>query len=162
MHSTEKRILYVGPHGKTHPAARRLDKVRLSVRESAQTAPFRETSPADCAFPLRRGAREVWGNPPPGCGALWRMPQLGKCARATTRQPAGRVVSGSADLGSESDLTERRILAAASRKDALWGCHSHGKAHPAARRLGKVRLSVRDSVQTALFRETVGTDCAFP
>ena len=64
----------------------------------------------DCAFPLRCGAREVWGNRPPGCGALWRMPQLGKCARATPRQPAGRVARGPADLGSESGLTERRTL----------------------------------------------------
>ena len=48
--------------------------------------------------------------PPPGCGALWKMAQLGKRARATPRQPAGRVAPGSADLGSESGLTERRTL----------------------------------------------------
>ena len=59
--------------------------------------------------PSRRGAREVWGNPPPACGALWRMAQLGKCARATTRQPAGRLAQGSANLG----------LSLASRKGAL-------------------------------------------
>ena len=64
---------------------------------------------ADCAFPSRCGARGVWGNPPPGCGALWRMAQLGKCARATPRQTAGRVARGSADLG----------LSLASRKSAL-------------------------------------------
>ena len=82
----------------------------FSVRRRAQNAPFREAVCAECAFPSRCGAREVWGNPPPGCGALWRMPQLGKCARATPRQPAGRVVPGSADLGLESGLTEKRIL----------------------------------------------------
>ena len=87
--ATEKRIL-----------VRRLTEKRiLTVRETAE-----------CVFPSRCGAREVWGNPPPGCGALWRMPQLGKCARATPRQPAGRVARGSADLGSESGLTERRTL----------------------------------------------------
>ena len=32
----------------------------------------------------RRGA-----TPPPACGALWKMAQLGKRARATPRQPAG-------------------------------------------------------------------------
>ena len=42
----------------------------------------------------------------------------GKCG-ATPRQPAGRVVSGSADLGSESGLTEKRILYPAA----------HGKTH---------------------------------
>ena len=83
--------------------------MRLSVRPSAQNAPFREAVCAECAFPSRCGAREVWGNPPPGCGALWKEAQLGKCARATTRQPAGRVAQGSADLG----------LSLTSRKSAL-------------------------------------------
>ena len=49
-------------------------------------------------------------NPPPACGALWGMAQLGKCARATPRQPAGRLARGSANLGLESGLTERRTL----------------------------------------------------
>ena len=48
--------------------------------------------------------------PPPGCGALWRMPQLGKCARATPRQAAGRVARGFAGLGLEFGLTERCTL----------------------------------------------------
>ena len=65
-----------------------------------QNVPFRHV-----AAPGRCGA-----TPPPGCGALWRMPQLGRCARATPRQAAGRVARGSADLGSESGLTERRTL----------------------------------------------------
>ncbi len=81
----------------------------FSVRRRAQNAPFREAVCAECAFPSRCGAREVWGNPPPGCGALWKEAQLGKCARATTRQPAGRVARGSADLG----------LSLTSRKSAL-------------------------------------------
>ena len=75
-----------------------------------QRRTLRSPGRADCAFPSRCGARGVWGNPPPGCGALWRMPQLGKCARATTRQPAGRVARVSADLGSEPNLTEGRTL----------------------------------------------------
>ena len=48
-YATEKRIL-----------ARRLTEKRiLTVRETAE-----------CVFPSRCGAREVWGNHPPGCGAL--------------------------------------------------------------------------------------------
>ena len=86
----------------------------------SQSAPLGETQ-AECAFPSRRGAREVWGDPPPGCGAPWRMSQLGRCARATPRQAAGRVARGPADLGLASDLTERRILGESpSRKDAFW------------------------------------------
>ena len=38
------------------------------------------------------------------------MPQLGKCARATPRQAAGRVARGFANLGLEFGLTERRTL----------------------------------------------------
>ena len=94
-----------------------LGKRRAASRKSAlwpdrlmQRRTLRSPGRAECAFPSRCGARGVWGNPPPGCGALWRMPQLGKCARATTRQPAGRVARVSADLGSESNLTEGRTL----------------------------------------------------
>ena len=36
----------------------------------------------------RRGAQ---GNRPPECGALWKVAQLGKRARATARQAAGWV-----------------------------------------------------------------------
>ena len=92
---------------------------------------FRDAAVAECAFPSRRGAREVWGNPPPGCGALWRMPQLGKCARATPRQAAGRVARGPADLGLSltsrkgalcaSDLTERRSVRGCPHTEcAFW------------------------------------------
>ena len=109
---TEKRIL-----------TRRLTEKRtLTVRETAE-----------CVFPSRGGAREVWGNHPPGCGALWRMPQLGKCARATPRQPAGRVASRSADLGSESGLTERRTLPDRRVPDCAFP----------SRRDRKMRLSVK-------------------
>ena len=41
-------------------------------RWSAASARFslvRYRTVPECAFPSRRGAREVWGNPPPGCGA---------------------------------------------------------------------------------------------
>ena len=65
---------------------------------------------AECAFRSRRRPRGAGRNPPPACGALWRMPQLGKRARATPRQAAGGVAPGFANLGLESDLTERRTL----------------------------------------------------
>ena len=107
--------------------------MRFSVRVPAQNAPFR-----DVAAP-----GGVWGNPPPGCGALWRMAQLGKCARATPRQTAGRVARGSADLGSESNLTERRTL------PDRWAPEC---AFP-SRRDRRMRLSVRAPAQNALFRK---------
>ena len=54
---------------------------------------------AECAFRSRRRPRGAGRNPPPACGALWRMPQLGKRARATPRQAAGGVAPGPAGLG---------------------------------------------------------------
>ena len=44
---------------------------------------------AECAFRSRRRPGGVEPTPPPACGALWKMAQLGKRARATPRQAAG-------------------------------------------------------------------------
>ena len=65
---------------------------------------------ADCAFPSRRRPGGVGRNPPPACGALWKMAQLGKCARATPRQAAGGVAPGPAGPGLGPGCTERRSL----------------------------------------------------
>ena len=102
----------------------------------------RLNEPRGTLTPSRRGAREAWGNPPPGCGALWRMPQLGKCARATPRQAAGRVARGSANLGLEFGLTERRTL------PNRWVSEC---AFP-SQRDRRMRLSVTSLIQNALFR----------
>ena len=76
---TEKRILHVGPHVKAHSGPTSHGKVQFAAPTSRRLR-LSVTSP-----PGRRGAR----NPPPGCGALWKMAQLGKCVRATPRQAAG-------------------------------------------------------------------------
>ena len=107
-----------------------------------QNALFREGPCAECAFSSRRGAREVWGNPPPGCGALWRMPQLGKCARATPRQAAGWVARGFAGLGLESGLTERCTLPSRWASECVFRESDTPRA----------RLYVRRRGQNALFR----------
>ena len=118
---TEKHTLPPAPHGKAHSAIPRSRRMRLSVT-------------------LRRPGGV--GQPPPlGCGALWRMPQLGKRARATPRQPAGRLARGSADLG----------LGLTSRKSAL--CPTGGF---------RMRFSVTMRPQNALFRHDVTAECAFP
>ena len=64
----------------------------------------------DCAFRSRRRPGGAGRNPPPACGALWKMAQLGKCARATPRQAAGGVAPGPAGLGLGPGCTERRSL----------------------------------------------------
>ena len=55
-------------------------------------------------------ARGAWGNPPPDCGALWRMAQLGKRARATPRQAAGGLRQG----------PQASAWGPVARKDAVW------------------------------------------
>ena len=89
-------------------------------KATEQSVLFREGVYAECAFPYgadcrmrfpsRRGAREVWGNRPPGCGALWKWLNWANALEQPPRQAAGRVALGPADLGLESDPTERRTL----------------------------------------------------
>ena len=102
-HLTERRTLH-------SPLDRGETKKRILFQRLTKNRSLVSPGVVECAFPSRRGAREVWGNPPPGCGALWRMAQLGRCARATPRQAEGRLARVSADLGSESGLTEKRTL----------------------------------------------------
>ena len=139
---TEKRILQPASHGKAHSGPMAHGKPQSGSVTLTEKRILRSPDRTDCAFPSRCGAREVWGNHPPGCGALWRMAQLGKCARATPRQAAGRVARMSADLGSESGLTEKRTL------PDRWGSEC---AFP-SRRDRRMRLSVRVHAQNALFR----------
>ena len=77
---------------------------------------------ADCAFPSRRRPGGVGRNPPPACGALWKMAQLGKRARATPRQPAGGLRRG--PQASTWGLT--------ARKGAVWA-EGLAKGAPRAR-----------------------------
>ena len=111
------------PHGKAHSGLIDSRKAALCDSHIAQTAPFRYG-----AAPGRRGA-----NPPPGCGALWRMAQLGKCALATPRRAAGRLARESANLGLEFGLTERRTLQPR--------CHQKAHSVPITSRKGAVWLS---------------------
>ena len=155
MHSTEKRILYVGPHRKTHSAGEVSRKGAFCPDRLTERRTLRFPDRAECAFPSRCGAREVWGNRPPGCGALWKMVQLGKCARATTRQPAGRVVPGSANLGSESGLTERRILYPAAHGKTHSGCcltERRTLPHPIIKTHSLTALGTAECVFSVTFR----------
>ena len=74
--------------------------MRFSVTPTSQNALFRYVT-----------AREARGaTPPPACGALWKVAQLGKCARATPRQAAGGLCQN--PQASAWGLT--------ARKGALW------------------------------------------
>ena len=122
----------VRPRGGVAFQWRRSRRVRLSVRQQAQNALFRHV-----AAPGRCGA-----TPPPGCGALWRMPQLGKCARATPPPGCG-------------------VGCAGVRRSRL-GVWSHGKVHSAQPVGCRMRFSVTTRSQNVLFREAQAAECAFP
>ena len=163
---TKNRTLVQPPHGKPQFGRSEARRMRFSVRTRAQNALFRHV-----AAPGRCGA-----TPPPGCGALWRMSQLGKCARATPRQAVGWVARGFANLGLEFGLTEKRILKpsgpATSPKTALCSqCPTknrtlqpvpHQKPQFGWSEARRTRLSVRTRAQSALFRDVPRSECAFP
>ena len=75
---------------------------------------------ANCAFPSHCRPRGVGCNHPPGCGALSKVAQLGKCVRATTRQAAGRFAPGSANL--VWSLTSRKVAVWVRSLGAQFGC----------------------------------------
>ena len=75
-----------------------------------QNALFRDIAHPECAFPLRRRSGGVGHNPPPACGALWKVAQLGKRARATPRQAAGGCAGDPQASAGGPGLTEKRSL----------------------------------------------------
>ena len=97
---------------------------RIVTQRLTEKRILRFSDRANCAFPSHCRPRGVGCNHPPGCGALSKVAQLGKCVRATTRQAAGRFAPGSANL----------VWSLTSRKVAVWarslGRWSYGKAHP--------------------------------
>ena len=149
-------------HGKAHSATCASRKSALCPSFSPKGAfwPDRLTQSrilrfpdrTDCAFPSHRGAREVWGNPPPACGALWRMPQLGKRARATPRQPAGGLRQG--PQASAWGLAARKgaVWAEGLADGAPWARPGHHQAASCGlRRCRELRISLasRETVPSA-------------
>ena len=96
----------------------------------------------ECAFPSRRGAQEVWGNPPARLRGTMENASTGQMRSSNPpRQAAGWVARGFAGLGLEFGLTERRTL-----RDSP----------------PRVCFSVRPPAQTVLFRDPDLPECAFP
>ena len=83
---------------------------RLLVRRLTKRRSLRLPCCAECAFPSHHRPGGAGPNPPPACGALWRVAQLGKRARATPRQAAGGLRRGS----------QAPAWGLAARKGAVW------------------------------------------
>ena len=76
-----------------------------------QSRTLRFPDRTECAFPLHRGAREVWGNPPrQPAGHYGKWPNWANALEQPPRQPAGGVAPGPASLGLGPGRTERRSL----------------------------------------------------
>ena len=90
--------------------ARGLAEGCILARRLTERRSLRPSRRADCAFWSRHRPGGVGRDPPPACGALWEVAQLGKRARATPRQAGGGVAPGPAGSG----------LGPAARKGAIW------------------------------------------
>ena len=114
-------------------------------RWSAASARFslvRYRTVPECAFLSRRGAREVWGNPPRQAAGHY-----GECLNWANalEQPPARLRGG---LRGGSQVSVRSL---ASRKGAL--CPTGGLQNALFR---------ETPTQSALFREVAHPECAFP
>ena len=78
-------------------------------------------------YAAAREARDQ--TPPPACGALWKVTQLGKCARATPRQAAGGGCAGDPQA-SAWGLTARKsaVWAEGLADGAPWARPGHHQA----------------------------------
>ena len=93
-----------GPQGRV---ACGLAEGRIPARRLTERRSLRLPRRAECAFPSRRRPGGAGHNPPPACGALWKMAQLGKCARATPRQAAGGLRQGPLTIPGEVDVSRQ-------------------------------------------------------
>ena len=117
-------------------------KRRVSVTPQSQSAPFSEAASSECAFPSRRGAREVWGNPPARLRGTMENASTGQMRSSNPPPGCGAGCAG-------------------VRRSRL-GVWSHGKVHSAQPVGFRMRFSVRVRTQNAVFREGADSECGFP
>ena len=91
-------------------AACGLTERRILAQRPAERRSLQPPRRADCAFRSRRHRGDAGYDPPPACGALWKVAQLGKRARTTPRQAAGGLRRG----------PQAPAWGLAARKGAVW------------------------------------------
>ena len=138
------------PHGSAGGEGIRRHRMRFSV--TSRHPGSVEQPPARLRGTMGNGSTGQMrsSNPPPGCGALWGMAQLGKCARATPRQAAGHYgewlnwanaleqpparLRGTMGNGSTGQMRSSNPppgcgAACARVRKSRFGVWPHGKAH---------------------------------
>ena len=96
----------------------------------------------ECVFPSRRGAQEVWGNPPARLRGTMENASTGQMRSSNPPPGCG-------------------VGCARVRRSRL-GVWSHGKVHSAQPVGSRMRFSVRGHTQNVLFRDPDLPECAFP
>ena len=71
---------------------------------------FRDAAVAECAFPSRRGAREVWGNPPARLRGTMENASTGQMRSSNPPPACGAACARVRRSRFELDLTEKRTL----------------------------------------------------
>ena len=132
LHLTEKRTLQPTSHGKMHSATYISRKGAFWPRRLTERRSLTVREIAECAFPSRCGAREVWGNPP-----------------ARLR---GTMENGSTGQTRSSNPPPACGAGCARARRSRFGVRPHGKAHSARPAGFRMRFSVTTRPQTALFR----------
>ena len=90
---------------------------RTAACVPGEASRFRDTAVAECAFPSRRGAREVWGNPPARLRRTMENASTGQMRSSNPPSACG--------------------AACARVRRSRFGVWPHGKAHPATPPHGK-------------------------
>ena len=120
-------------HGKAHSVTCVSRKSAFCPDRLTEKRTLRSPDRADCAFPSRRGAREVWGNPPARLRGTMENASTGQM-RSSNHPPA--CGAGCARV-----------------RKSRFGVWPHGKAHSAQPVGFRMRFSVRVPAQNALFRK---------
>ena len=154
------------PHGKARSATRASRKSAVWLVRGSQNAPFREDPCPECAFPSRRGAREVWGNPPARLRGTMENASTGQMR--SSNPPPGCGVGCAGVRKSRLGVWSH----GKAHSEALWPSHltknrtlqpvPHQKPQFGWSEARRTRLSVRTRAQSALFRDVPCPECAFP
>ena len=139
-HLTQRRILRRRPHAKAQSAPATSGKGALRATARMQSAPFGEAHTQNALF------RHV--ATPGRCGA-------------TPARLRGTMENASTGQMRSSNPPPGCGAGCARVRRSRFGVWPHGKAHSAQPVGFRMRFSVRDRTQNALFRGVAGTDCAF-
>ena len=135
---------------------------RTAACVPGEASRFRDAAVAECAFPSRRGAREVWGNPPARLRGTMENASTGQM-RSSNPPPACGAACSRVRKSRFGAWPHGKAHSArrTSRKTALWGSHPHGEVHSVRRTSRKSALCASDLTERRSVCGCPHTECAF-